>query len=109
MLTLIEKDQADGSFATLSSVVLVGLSLELQSTTASTAGELSPTMSRVEHLCIQERWRGGQENRAECNGGIDRQVTDDGSNSSYREVKTCRQKSFFFLASVSSNVTVSGH
>lgn len=35
---------------TLSSVVLVGLSLELQSTTASTAGELSPTMSRVEHL-----------------------------------------------------------
>lgn len=35
---------------TLSSVVLVGLSLELQSTTASTAGELSPTTSRVEHL-----------------------------------------------------------
>lgn len=35
---------------TLSSVVLVGSSLELQSTTASTAGELSPTISRVEHL-----------------------------------------------------------
>lgn len=57
-----KKEQTDGSFATFSRVVLVGLSLELQSTTASTAGELSPTMSRVEHLC-------------RCEKGIDGHVT----------------------------------